>query len=330
MKKAFIFLLLSVQLAFGQNTIGPYGTSIVDNFLRNNGAVKIQLPDGTLTDIASKKQLDSLALLIGTGQRFDSVKVSSANTGNFYIGLDNRLHYLVNGYWYRLSVQDSTAAIIIPSLASIMGDGNTAGWYRSDTIGTITMDGSNKVTQWNDISGNSHNLAASSNDFTPTWTSNGIHFDGVYNYMAATFTLNDPTFIYMVCKVYSTNTDYSYFLGGIGSAGFYTSHLSSSPEYLAVSQNQLITTNMISDQFIVLRVLLNGISTKALINGSSVITGDGGATNMGGLTLGSQTGVGYGGSHSQIDIKEVIVRKTSDNSTNENVIYTYLKNKYGL
>jgi hypothetical protein len=48
---------------------------------------------------------------------------------------------------------------------------------------------------------------------------------------------------------------------------------------------------------------------------------------MGGFTLGSNQ---YQEAWSNIQVKEIIIRKVSDSTADEAAIYNYLKDKYGL
>ena len=49
-------------------------------------------------------------------------------------------------------------------------------WYRSDR--GITKDGSNRVSKWNDLSGNAHHVVQTGDaNKQPLWTANGIQFD---------------------------------------------------------------------------------------------------------------------------------------------------------
>lgn len=220
---------------------------------------------------------------------------------------------------------------IIPA---ILTDGNTVGWYIASATGTITKDGSNKVSQWNDTLGSGHNLLNDGTaDFTPTWSATGITFNGAYNYMAASFTLNQPEFIYIVINIASTTLDYSPLFNGVGG---YTNgvsmviNCSTSPITGLSAGTTIGYPGFVANSYIILRYLINGASSKIIVNAGTPVTGNAGANNMGGFTLGSDNGAGYAGGHSNIVVKEAIIRKTADNSTNETAIYNYLKTRYGL
>jgi hypothetical protein len=75
-------------------------------------------------------------------------------------------------------------------------------------------------------------------------------------------------------------------------------------------------------------VLFNGASSEFRINAGSATTGDVGASNGGGITLGAR-----GDTVSQyaaVTIAEVIVYDSALSSTDRGHLETYLMSKYGL
>jgi hypothetical protein len=82
--------------------------------------------------------------------------------------------------------------------------GGLQGWWRSDQ--GITKDGSDRVGQWDDLSGNSRHLTASGTA-RPTWLAGeingfpGIDFDGAANEMdTPSFTLTQPFHFFVVFR----------------------------------------------------------------------------------------------------------------------------------
>lgn len=71
---------------------------------------------------------------------------------------------------------------------------NLYAWYDSSDASSITKDGSNLVSQWNDVSGNGKHVTATTTA-RPTDTANGIDFDGTANFMASA-TASDWTFLH--------------------------------------------------------------------------------------------------------------------------------------
>jgi hypothetical protein len=260
-----------------------------------------------------------------------SIFSSSPVIGNIYINsVNKKVYYFVSGYWHRISILDSL--LYIPSVLS--GDGHTLGLYISSELSTLTKDGSNKVTSWRDYLGSGHNLVNDATaDFTPTWSSTGIAFDGVYNYLAGTFTNSQPCFIYMVVKIASTNADYSPLFNGVGG---YTNgvsqvaQMSTTPVISLSAGTTMGYPAFIPDTYIILRYLINGASSKITVNTGTSGTGNAGTNNMGGFTIGSDNGAAYAGGHSKLEVKEIILRNISDSDANQSIIVNYLKVKYGL
>lgn len=216
----------------------------------------------------------------------------------------------------------------------IINDGNTVAWYLADDITTITKNESNLVTAWNDKLGSGHNLIGGADyppAYCPIWSSTGITFDGAQNYMeTAGFTLNQPEFVYMVVKVFSTSPEYGVIFNGIGGGIglIYLYDISESGARVkAQAQFEMVSAGISTNSFIIIRALYNGVSSKVIINGGTPVIGNVGTGNMGGFALGSRS---QDDGPSYVQVKEIILRDVSDSSGDETLIYNYLKAKYGL
>ena len=277
------------------------------------------------TDFAlAGKTINTVAIVGSTVTLTVSVAYVNGNviTCNYTSGT-NKLKGTNGKNVVSFSGQSVTNNIADPAIA-IINDGNTVGWYLADTLSTITKDGSNLVAQWNDYLGSGHNLAQGTAGQKPVWSSSGIQFDGVDDTMTASFTINQPTFLYLVLKEIWVSGG-RLFDGGSPNGGYV--RMVAGPS-LGLNAGSYITYNydMPDNTFVVMRALFNGASSKLIINAGTPATGNCGANNMGGLTLAS-----YGtGQYGNVQIKEIIMRKVSDSSGNETAIYNYLKNKYGL
>ena len=214
------------------------------------------------------------------------------------------------------------------SIPAVLTDGNTVGWYIADDLTTITKDGANLVSSWNDKLASGHNLVQATGTNQPLWSSSGILFDGVDNYMqTATFTLIQPEFIYIVINQIAWTSDHIIF-DGYTTAGGLLYQRTTTPQIAAYAGSYLNNTNLPVNTLGIVRVLFNGASSKVTVNATTPVTGAGGSGNMAGFTLGNQGN--HGGGYGNIQVKEVILRKVADNSTDEASIYSYLKSKYGL
>jgi len=220
------------------------------------------------------------------------------------------------------------------TVPTVIADGNTVAWYRADQTATITKDVSQKVSAWNDYLGSGRNLTAPNADATPTWSASGITFNGVFNYMSATFTLAQPEITYIVIQLFADSPDYgTMFCGATSGANcpVYANNISTvATVTLEAGGGAISAGNFPVGQFNVLRVVANGAGSKVQINNLAANTGNPGTNPLAGFTLGSNYGIDYVGSFSHIQVKEVILRKIVDSSPDEAAIYAYLKNKYGL
>lgn len=222
---------------------------------------------------------------------------------------------------YSLEIQGTG---VISDIPEILNDGNTMAWFDMAEA-YMTKDGGDNVAQWDDRSGNDNHLIQAA--AKPIWSSTGVTFDGVNDFMqCVAFTLNQPSFVYIIFKQITwTRTEWIF--TGENLTGL-VQYDTPSPALAAyASSYSSDEENLALDTFGIARVLFNGASSKLIINEETPVTGDFGATDMGGFTLGARaTGI----APSNCQVKEVIVRRISDTAPNEAIIYNYLKNKYNL
>lgn len=208
----------------------------------------------------------------------------------------------------------------------ILSDGDTVAWFDADES-YMTKDGGNLVSQWADRSGNAnHLLQVGVDSIKPIWSAAGLLFDGVDDFMDSSFTLIQPEFIYIVFKQV-TRPGTRYIFDGITSAsgGLYQGIAPILVAYAgSASPNN---SNLPLDTWGIGRILFNGVSSKFTIDATTPVTGDFGASIMNGFTLGGRA---TGASNSNIQVKEIIIRKIADAAWAEAIIYNYLKSKYSL
>jgi hypothetical protein len=173
------------------------------------------------------------------------------------------------------------------------------------------------------------------NDFVngtqPLYSANGVLFDGTNDFLkTGAFTLNQPEFIYMVVKPVSW-VQYDYIFDGIANnTGAFYDQLPNSGVGVTASAGTASATNnnFTIGNYHIIRILFNGASSKLIVDATTPTTWNCGSANMGGFCLGKVgTAALYYGN---IQVKEIIIRKTSDSSNDETVLFNYLKTKYGL
>jgi hypothetical protein len=213
------------------------------------------------------------------------------------------------------------------TVSTLIGDGQTVGQYIADDLATITKDGSNYVSQWNDKLGSGHNLTGSGTA-KPLWSADGVLFDGSNDLMQSTFTLVQPEYIYAVLRIkrsqlYDMALDgKTYQTAALGQMA--AGYLSCTCLYGA--GHELITL----DAWMIVRVLITSVANGGKLTkdaAAPALWASNPSGDMGGLTLGASGAGVYNGNS---EFKEVIVRNVKDSAAQELAIYNYLKNKYGL
>ena len=210
---------------------------------------------------------------------------------------------------------------------AILEDGNTVGWYLSDDLTTITKDGSDFVSRWNDKLGSGHDLIQATGTNQPKWVDvDGILFDGVDNYLrAVNFTWNQPCEIFIVMKQLTWTLNDIFFDGGALDRGeIYQFNIANKiSEYCGGTVKTFVWT---LNNYGVLRILFNGAGGHMQI-GTGTLQTFTGASNMAGFILGARFNAS---AFANIQVKEIILRKIADISGDETAIYNYLATKYGI
>lgn len=218
-----------------------------------------------------------------------------------------------------------------PPFPPVIEDGNTVGWYIADDLTTVTKDGSDFVSVWEDKLASGRDLLQAVGTNQPLWVlDDGILFDGIDNFMKTLpFTFNQPEMIYMVIQNKTWAHGLVLFDGNATNTGnIYL--ISFSPQIQASSGGVFSdgNINLTLNTFHIVRLLFNGSSSKLQIDETSATLISFGSVNMEGFTLGA-----FGGGSarwSNIQVKEVILRKVADTTQDEQDIYDYLANKYSI
>ena len=152
-------------------------------------------------------------------------------------------------------------------------------------------------------------------------------FDGVTSFMkTAPITWIQPEKIYMVLK-HITWTASDCIMDGAADSSMYLQQFTATPKTRMYAAASLFTPDMTLNIWYVLRMLFNGVNSKAQLNVGVATTGNVGATNASGFTLGRQGATASGYGHFQI--AEIILRNLED-SANEDIINNYLKSTWGI
>ena len=176
-------------------------------------------------------------------------------------------------------------------------------WCRYNRGITVTGSG---VSQWDDASGNGNHLKQGTDANRMTKEADGsILGNGVDQFLKAdAFTWNQPEEIFILVKQLTWTALDTIFDGNTLNSGKLRQDNISTPRIesyagAAVGPN----TNMPLNTYRVLMIVFNGASSLIQANKLTPVTGNAGAANMGGLTLGAS---GTPDRHSNIQVKEII------------------------
>jgi len=198
----------------------------------------------------------------------------------------------------------------------------------SDASQTITKDGSDLVSDWADYLGSGNDLVQGTGADQPVWSSDGILFDGVSDFMKVTagFLYPQPEMIYIVVKQISWSSFDRFFDGDVGDRNQLI-QTDGTPNLIMRSSGSSTSDSLALNTFGIVRSLTNGANSTFQINDNTLINWI--ATNfaMNGFVLGARGSVA---NFSNIQVKEVILRNVDDTDATEEAIYLYLKRKYGL
>lgn len=203
----------------------------------------------------------------------------------------------------------------------IVASRGPAAWFRYNTGITVTGAG---VSQWDDQSGNGRHLKQGTDGNRPALQADGsILFDGVDNYLKCdAFTLNQPETVYILFKQVSwTNQDYI-FDGNSGSSMVFRQDGSTPQVDIIAGSGITNNSDLAVGAYGVSSCVFNGASSLLQINLGTPTTGNCGANNAGGFTLGANaTG---GANFANIQVKEVIIFPAANDATQRARVIRYL------
>jgi hypothetical protein len=158
----------------------------------------------------------------------------------------------------------------------------------------------------------------------PLWSAaNGVLFDGVNDFMKATaFAFVQPEFIYFVGRQVTWVAANRILDGNTVNSAVLTQTVIS-PEIAILVSAWSANINLTLNIFGIIKILVNGANSIFQVNNTAAWNGNLGAGNMSGFTLGAN---GNNTFVSNIEVKEIILRRSADNAATQASIYNYLKN----
>lgn len=208
-----------------------------------------------------------------------------------------------------------------PSGIAVVQALSPAAWFRFG-VG-LTDDGAGLCSNWSDQSGNGRDLKATLTARPTIQADKSLLFDGVANFMKCdAFTLNQPETIYFLGKQVTWSAAGSFLTDGGASTAGGILQRTATPN-IAISAGTALGSNsgLAVGSYGVVAAVFNGASSAFQINSGATTTGDAGAGNMGGLTVGAR---GDNGAFTNIQVKEVIVYAAAHDAATRSRVISYL------
>ena len=210
------------------------------------------------------------------------------------------------------------------SIPAELYDGNTYAWY--NFVNNITKDGSNLISQAEDISGNGRHLLQETNDYKPLWSLEGATFDGINDYMRATgWNLAKPTTIYVVMKRPNVLSNVIMFDGLVSNAIKFSTYAPKRPMIQSGTNNIIASESAFPSNTTSVFALKYDGANSFIRYGATKVTGTTGAVTATGFTIGATSNLGL---FSNLIFKELIIRSVSDSVDTEDVIMNSLMSRY--
>ena len=195
-----------------------------------------------------------------------------------------------------------------------------AAWFRFK-LGITSA--ASAVSQWDDLSGNGRNLEQATGTNQPALQSDlSILFDGVDNFMKCdAFTFNQPETIYILFKQITWAVFERVFDGNaLNTGGMFQN--GSTPLLGFHAGITVAAGGLTLGSYGAVATVFNGASGVLQVNDEAPTTGDAGAANMGGFTLGANGDTTADWSH--VQVKEVILYAAAHDATQRARVISYL------
>lgn len=198
-----------------------------------------------------------------------------------------------------------------------------AAWYR---FGQGITSAGGLVSVWADASGRARNLLQATGTNQPTLNADGsILFDGVDNWLkTAAFTLNQPVTVYALMKQLTWTLSDIIWDGDAVNSYLVQDNVTPMLRLVGVADN----TDLAVNTYGVLVTVLDGASSAIQVNNGATTTGNAGAGNPGGFTLGTRGDVSA--QWANIEVKEVIIYNAAHAAGTRARVYEYLRRLGGL
>jgi len=233
------------------------------------------------------------------------------------------MSYLVNPYMV------STSAFSPDSISDLEH------WYDADDLTTISKDGSDRVSQWNDKQG-SNNLVQATGGSQPLWVDDDLNSKDVINFTGSRWMevdfadLTQPTTIALVFYIPDASAQHNVYdaYASNGSTAM-NKHSDNLQMAIYAPDNVTYSKTGIVDNWVYATNIYNTSSSSARIDGVQKATGDVGTNTMTGLTPSASRG-GSGGAYGNIKLAFLVIYNKVVSGTELTNLETYMKDTWGL
>ena len=204
-----------------------------------------------------------------------------------------------------------------------------AHWFDASDSSTITKDGSNRVSQWNDKKG-SDNLVQATSGNQPLWTDADQNSKAVIDFVSSRYMANSASSVaqpntYFVALTAPASSGSTLRPFTSGNQQVFTSGAANKWQLYAGSQPNF--TEDIGTAFQIWEITFNGSSSSWKVNNVSKMSG----ANTGTGTAGAlELGRGNGGNAASNKVGEFIRYDGTLTDAQKTSVYNYLKKKWGL
>jgi len=324
------------KVVFGRDNSGGYSDRSPGASLR----VLYSTDGSTFTEVPNKVIKECNSDLTDCSQAFDgslsagqNVRVTFDPVDAKYIKIDQLSSQVCID---ELEIYETTCAgappepetCVMPNAQSLAS--NLKLWVDADKASSITKDGSNKVSQWNDLSGNSNNFVQGDYNRQPTYVASVLNSKPVVRISySQTMNINtnfpSPTTVIYVSRL--TGGSNNRMLSGINNnwlLGYWAGSKDMAHFDSWISPGGGIPSD--TNWHLYTAVIPGpGQNTKIYGNGQMLYSNQNGVTGPNGLTLSGEYG-----EYSDGEIAEVIVYNKALSDTERADVEKYLASKYGF
>lgn len=207
------------------------------------------------------------------------------------------------------------------------------GMYQEHNSKTTPSGNGDLVGTAEDQSGSGHDMTAKASDATrPTLITNNLNTHSILRYtggqsLRTVFALNNGCTIYFVVK--QTGWTSLKRLTDGGAAVTTLIQFNASPD-VGLNAGALLGpfSDLTINNWFIVRVVINGASSSIRANGGAALTGNAGALNPGGFTMGSA--FGQAGDFSNIDVGYALVYSAVISGDDDTNIMNFLNSRFAI